>query len=254
MALPVYLAPGAREHAGVRELTVSLVLPTAEAGLSEPALIVEYRKARLQIRNSARRERPWYVDFSSARHNYRRTRGGGVSQPLARAVGIKGPGRPRVVDATAGWGRDAFVLASLGCTLELIERDAIVATLLADGLRRAADDSAIADIVARMHLHHTDAHDYLRGLSGETAPDAVYLDPMYPPGGKHAAVKKELRLLRELLCDSPGDTALLDAACACARERVVVKRPKAAVPLGGHLPDTRIASPNTRYDIYLTNR
>ncbi|GHM54843.1 hypothetical protein ECZU51_35130 [Escherichia coli] len=54
---------------------------------------------------------------------------------MAKAVGIKGDYLPDVVDATAGLGRDAFVLASVGCRVRMLERNPVVAALLDDGPR-----------------------------------------------------------------------------------------------------------------------
>lgn len=253
MASPVYISPEASGHPVVQQLATALSLRALPPGTTRTGLVLEYQHGKLQIRSLARREKPWFVDFGSARSNYRRTSGGGVRQTLARAIGIKGRARPRVVDATAGWGRDAFVLASLGCAVDLIERHPLVAELLADGLRRAADNADLAAIVQRMHLHRCDAKDYLGRLADAALPDVVYLDPMYPHTGKTAAVKKDLRLLRELLSDPADDSRLLDTARTRARYRVVVKRPKSAPPLAGRAPDTRIASANTRYDVYSTD-
>ncbi|MDH3451504.1 MAG: class I SAM-dependent methyltransferase [Gammaproteobacteria bacterium] len=252
MASRVYISPEAEEHAVVRRLAVELSLPTLRCGNKHNGLVLEYRHDRLQIRSLARREMPWFVDFDSARSSYRRAFGGGVTQTLARAIGVKGRIRPSVVDATAGWGRDAFVLASLGCRIDMLERHPLVAELLADGLRRAAHSPDVAAIAARMRLRCCDANDYLRGLSGNARPDAVYLDPMYPRSGKTAAVKKDLRLLRELLGTPVSEPRLFDAAFAHARARVVVKRPKSAQPLTGRAPDALLASTNTRYDVYFT--
>ncbi|BBI63969.1 hypothetical protein HSBAA_52750 [Vreelandella sulfidaeris] len=71
---------------------------------------------------------------------------------------------PSIVDATAGLGRDAFVLASLGAQVLLIERVAAIAALLEDGLKRASRDSGTVDIAARMILRHGDAAQSLAEL------------------------------------------------------------------------------------------
>ena len=68
---------------------------------------------------------------------HRRRFGGGRGEAVAKAAGIKKSYLPSVVDATAGLGRDAFVLASLGCHVRMIERHPVVAALLDDGLQRA---------------------------------------------------------------------------------------------------------------------
>lgn len=250
MALPVYISPRADDHPAASALAGRLALAPLPSARTTAGLVLDYRDDRLQIRSLARRETPWCVDFGSARSNFRRNYGGGVGQTLARAVGVKGAVRPTVLDATAGWGRDAFVLASLGCQVVMLERHPIVAELLADGLRRAAADPALAAIASRMSLHGSEATAYLRNVSTEHAPDTVYLDPMYPPSRSTAAVKKDLRLLRELLDGATDDPRLLTLALACARKRVVVKRPKSAPPLARRPTDAQLASSNTRYDVY----
>jgi len=65
--------------------------------------------------------------------------GRSLGQPLLKAVGIKRRDgyRPRVLDATAGLGEDAWVLASAGCEVRALERNRITSALLEDGLRRA---------------------------------------------------------------------------------------------------------------------
>ena len=83
--------------------------------------------------------------------------------------GIQPGIRPRVLDATAGLGRDAFVLARLGCTLTLIERQPLIAALLEDALQRALADQEVATIVAQMHLLCGNAIDLMRAWEGESA-------------------------------------------------------------------------------------
>lgn len=77
------------------------------------------------------------VDFVEGTMAHRRKFGGGRGEAVAKAVGIKGGYLPTVIDATAGLGRDAFVLAAIGCKVLLVERNPIVAALLEDGVNRA---------------------------------------------------------------------------------------------------------------------
>ena len=157
-----------------------------------------------------------------------------------------------MVDATAGLGRDAFVLASLGCNVRLLERSPIIAVLLQDALERARADSEVASIASRMQLIQIDARAFLLALADDARPDVVYLDPMYPHRNKSALVKKEMRIFRQLVGDDPDSAELLTAARDIALNRVVVKRPAKAPSLGDQQPTMVIKSPNTRYDIYLT--
>ena len=80
---------------------------------------------------------------------HRRQFGGGKGQMIAKAVGIKGGIKPQILDATAGLGKDAFVLATLGCEMTLLERSPIIHQLLQDGIERASE-SDVSDIIQRM--------------------------------------------------------------------------------------------------------
>jgi hypothetical protein len=73
---------------------------------------------------------------------------------------------PHIIDATAGLGRDAFLLASLGATVTMIERSADMHALLLDGMARALDAGGVtAEIISRMTLIHGDAIQLLPSLS-----------------------------------------------------------------------------------------
>ncbi len=191
---------------------------------------------------------PTVVDFVSGKAAHRRFYGGGKKQPLARAVGIKGGVTPYILDATAGLGRDAFVLATLGCRVHLVERSKVIGALLGDGLRRAKADPEVSPIASRMSLSVGQAAEIMRTLPDR--PDVVYLDPMYPHGNKTALQKKEMRLFRVLVGDDEDSSELLDAALMCAKNRVVVKRPLRAPTLGDKKPNAEVKSKNTRYDLY----
>jgi 16S rRNA (guanine1516-N2)-methyltransferase len=196
---------------------------------------------------------PVRVEFTAGAMGHRLRFGGGRGQALARAVGLKPGFNPTVWDATAGLGRDGFVLASLGCRVTLCERSPVLAALLADGLQRAALHPETAGWVeARLQLVNADAVAALAGLDRTQYPDVVYLDPMYPAGKEHVLVKKEMRALQQILGPDEDSPALLEAALACARRRVVVKRPRRAGWLAGRKPGSSIESKKTRYDLYVT--
>jgi 16S rRNA (guanine1516-N2)-methyltransferase len=192
---------------------------------------------------------PVRVDFARGAAAHRRLFGGGKGQMIARAVGVLPGVRPRVLDATAGLGRDAFVLAGLGCELTLIERHPLLAALLEDGLRRARDDADAAPIAARMQLREGDAIALMRDWRGE-APQVVYLDPMFPKRDKSALVKKEMRVFRPFVGDDDDAPALLAEALSLASHRVVVKRPRQARALGGIAPGYALEGKSSRFDIY----
>lgn len=199
------------------------------------------------------------VDFSSGESNYRREQGGGKKQPIARAIGLNKPSKNSqtgdelltVLDATAGLGGDAFVIACLGCDVKMLERSPVIAALLNDGLQRGRQDENIQAIMSRMNLYHIESETYFSQT--EDAPDVIYLDPMYPARKKTAKVKKEMQILQGLLTHAAHDDneALLKGALQIAKKRVVVKRPKGAEYLNDLAPSHSIESKKTRYDVYL---
>ncbi|OOF07383.1 16S rRNA methyltransferase [Salinivibrio sp. MA440] len=196
-----------------------------------------------------------FVDFVSGAVAHRRKFGGGKGQAIAKAVGLNKGITPRVLDATAGLGRDAFVLASLGCSVQMIERHPVVAALLDDGLQRAYQDPDIgAWMQSRMTLLHANSEQALTDMAnmpGLVRPDVIYLDPMYPHKKKAALVKKEMRVFQSLVgADSDAD-ALLLPALQLARSRVVVKRPDYATPLADRPPHSTITTKKNRFDMYI---
>lgn len=193
------------------------------------------------------------VDFASGAATYRRKFGGGKSEGIAKAVGLTKRSGLRVLDATAGLGRDAFVLASLGAELILLERNPAVAALLTDGLRRASlDEQLAAWLPARMQLRVTGALSGLEAaLAAHEAIDVVYLDPMFPAREKSALVKKEMRAFHDVVGEDLDADELLAPARQLARYRVVVKRPGYAGYLAGQTPSMSIEGKNNRFDVYV---
>ncbi len=166
---------------------------------------------------------------------------------LVRAAKVKGVENPLVVDATAGLGQDALLLAAAGFRVKLFERNEVIAALLADALRRASADAGLADVVARMELSGSDSVEGLRTLAEHA--DVVYLDPMFPERRKSAAVKKKFQLLHHL--ERPCDDAeeLLHAAMEARPRKVVVKRPAKGPFLAGVEPSYSIKGKAVRYDV-----
>ena len=189
-----------------------------------------------------------YVDLAEGAAAHRRKFGGGRGQSIAKAIGLKKGHTPNVVDGTAGLGRDAFVLASLGCKVTLCERHPVVHALLADGLRRAALDADIGDWVSeRMQL--LPFGNILADITEQ--PDVVYLDPMFPHKKKAALVKKEMRVFHSLVGPDLDADVLLPQALQLARARVVVKRPGYAGFLNEMSPSAQIETKGNRFDLYV---
>ncbi len=193
---------------------------------------------------------PVRVEFSAGAIQ-RRSRDSLRRQNLLRALGDC----EAVLDAAAGLGRDAFLMASAGKRVMMLERHFVVHALLADGLRRAGEDSDLAPIISRLSLEQADFLDWqARGRF-----DAVYLDPMFPKPEKRARGKKGMVFLRRLLNqaaegrsrEDSAESEMLPGALGMARRRVVVKRPSREGWMNERRPDFSYRGRLSRFDVYL---
>lgn len=197
-----------------------------------------------------------YVDFAEGANAHRQKFGGGKGQAIAKAAGLNkvdmGKTQVSVMDATAGMGKDAFVLASLGCNVTLVERQQPIFALLTDGFRRAKNSDNLPWFEQRMSLQHDSAQEALSNAkqSGK-AFDVVYLDPMFPHREKSAAVKKDMALFQTFVGFDEDADELLPLAQDLASKRVVVKRPDYAPFLNEKTPSTQIKTKKNRFDVYV---
>jgi len=157
-----------------------------------------------------------------------------------------------VVDATAGLGVDAGLVASLGRPVLAIERDPILHAMLVDARARLAD----AETADRITLVHADARSLLCSLPAPfERPAAVLLDPMYPTRRSASALPpKSMQFLRALLhgADHEGEIdSLFVAAMSSSARRVVLKRPpEADPPQGVGTPTFSIETKLVRWDVW----
>ena len=170
--------------------------------------------------------------------------------PLARGHIFRralGAGRT-LVDATAGFGRDAVRALGLGFEVTAVERAPVVFALLVDAAARARLGQTLAPALDRLRVTFGDAAEVL----GAMQPDVVYLDPMFSKLKSTAKSPKEMQLLQELLGEvDPRDEArVFEAARAAARRRVVVKRALKSRP-DGPAPSHAFKGQSVRYDVYL---
>ena len=149
-----------------------------------------------------------------------------------------------IIDATAGWGKDAAILAGLGAKVVMVEANPIMAALLADALARRDDGSIKA---LNLSLIYQNSCHYLAALTPDQYPDVIYLDPMHPERRKAALVKKELQVLQQLLGPDPSPLALL--LIAKRKAKVIMKWPQKSPPLLA--TSCQVAGKTVRFDIYM---
>lgn len=224
------------------------VADALEAARCGAALLLSRHDGALGLTRPDGREKPLVVDFRAGPLGFRRAHDRARHELVVRACGGVPADDDRVIDATAGIGRDAALLAAVGYQVTMIERDPVLALMLADGLQRLAEQEPAA--AARLTLLGGDALDLLP--AHRQTVDVVLLDPMFPERHKQAAVKKALQFIQQL-ASAPADgeeLALLAAARDCARRRVVVKRPPRAPDLANVAPAHRLGGKAVRFDIY----
>ncbi|MGB1173108.1 MAG: class I SAM-dependent methyltransferase [Marinobacterium sp.] len=235
------------------ELSQQLNLPLVKRGLSGPdlgyLLQVGFDGLSL-VQVGPKAPGPIRVDFESGAVAHRRRFGGGKGQQIAKACGVSSSVTPYIADLTAGLGRDSFVLATLGCRVDMVERMPIVHALLKDGLQRSqySSDPELQEILARLSLTNAQAADFLKTTSKQY--DVIYLDPMFPHADKSAQVKKEMLAFRSLVGADQDSAELLDAALQHDPARVVVKRPRKAPIIEGPKPSYALEGKSGRFDIY----
>ena len=246
------LVVGDQENSELAVLAESLQLPIENEMPSDGFCLFMQQDMLSLIHVGDENQNALNIDFTSGAATHRREQGGGKNQAVGKAIGLNKKAAPYVLDATAGLGKDAFVLAGLGCTVKMVEQSPIVGALLQDALNRAETDCDIQHLVRNMSLVIGNSVNYMCSeLLLKNPPDVVYLDPMYPERKKTAKVKKEMQILQKLLGHQDDLESLLAAALNCAKYRVVVKRPKGSSSLSAKSPTHIIESKKTRYDVYM---
>lgn len=199
-----------------------------------------------------KRGKPYAVDFLSPVWRARWQQGLARNHIFRRALGGCDDAI-HIIDATAGFGQDAAMMASLGCRVTAIERSPAVAAVLRNGIERAKqEDETLRAKLGLIDVQETDSTEYLTGLKYENRPDVVYIDPMFDKPKKSAKSPKEMQLLQELLPPpSLGENErLLEVAMAVAKGRVVVKQPLKAKALRAN-PTHIFKGQSIRYDVYV---
>ena len=169
---------------------------------------------------------------------------------LVKASRIKGLGeRPFAVDATAGLGEDSILLAAAGYFVRMYEHNPVIAALLRDALRRAAEIPELKEYASRMELVEGDSTEALlkmarQALDAEASAAAQETEfPAVPD-----------LILLDAVMPSASEEALLAAALGTGARRVVAKRPLKGPYLAGKKPDYDITGKAIRYDCYVIAR
>lgn len=152
------------------------------------------------------------------------------------------------IDATAGMGEDAFLLAAYGYDMTLYEQNPVVAVLLKDALRRAKKNPQLKEIAGRMKLVEGNSVEELK--TRVDAVDLIYLDPMFPGRQKSGLINKKLQLIQKLEPPCSDEVELFEAAIQAKPSKIIVKRPLKSPFLAGKNPTYELKGKAIRYDCY----
>lgn len=179
---------------------------------------------------------------------HRVTNGRLQHEMLVKAASSEKEGR-KAIDATAGMGEDAFLLAAQGYEVTLYEQNPVVAALLKDAIRRAKKNQILKDIAGRMKVVEADSVECMSKLLDPV--DVIYLDPMFPARQKSSLINKKLQLIQKLDPPCSEETDLFDAALKVGPSRIIVKRPLKSECLAGREPSYTLKGKAIRYDCYV---
>lgn len=193
---------------------------------------------------------PVFVDFVEGPMRHRLKAAGLRSELLSRAMGAKKG--LHILDATVGFGGDAFVLAHLGYRVTAIEKNPVVFELLEDGVRRALDNEGTREAAQRLEILNFDFFEFSKSSKPEF--DCIYLDPMFPQKTKSSLPRKEMQILQALLEEDDYNIEtealyLFNAAMSLRTDKIVVKRPAYSKPIdkSEHI---KFEGKTVRFDVY----
>jgi hypothetical protein len=161
---------------------------------------------------------------------------------LARAVGIKGAFRPKIIDLSAGLLGDSLLFLAMGCEVVAIERHPVVCFLLKSALQNSTHP-----YLERLSLMEGDALDILPKLKA----DVLYFDPMFDDVNEKTAPRKEMRIFRSLVGGDPDAGDVFQKVRLMRPRRLVIKRPRLSEVLGAK-SDVQYKGKSTRYDVYFS--
>ena len=235
-------------HSDMLSLSDMTACPVITADqMSQYDYVLRYTDSQLKLHAVNKNLKPLTVDFVHGKLARRSNEPGRRTQLIAKAIGIKPGFYPRVLDATAGLASDAFVLSQLGCSVVCVERHPIIAALVQDALSRWCSAYPTQSVPFDYHCCAVQTH---LKMSDHAFYDSIYLDPMYPARTKSALVKKEMRMVHDLVGYDGASSALIDLVMPYAAKRVVVKRPLHAACLDEKKPSWVYKGKSTRYDVY----
>lgn len=179
-----------------------------------------------------------FVDFNSKQLTFR-SEAHLNAELVIKAVLGKKKHATTIMDCTAGFGKDSYLLSLTGSKVVAYENNPLMYALLKDGLQRAEIENIL--------LRKIDA---LRDLK-TTDCEVIYIDPMYPANKKSAKNNKYMAFLQAFVGHQAdiAEQLFLQAKQSNAK-KIVIKRPVKAAYVLNQKPTSQIIGKAARFDIY----
>jgi 16S rRNA (guanine1516-N2)-methyltransferase len=228
-------------------------VPTDEAQFSELNnfsvkqgidLVFEWIDGQYWLHSDIPKENPIgiEIDRELSRHEEYFKKSSLQKELLAKAIGVKGPYRPKVYDLTAGMLGDSLMFLAFGCEVWATERHPVIRFLIQSAIQNAQHPKA-----RNFHFHTQDASDF---LDHPPEVDVFYFDPMFEDASDNTP-KKEMRIFRNIVGKDKDAEEIFKKALSKKARRLVVKRPKQSIQLV-QKPSVEYIGKSTRYDVYFS--
>ena len=178
-------------------------------------LSINFNKDRIELINASYKEAVSIsIDFlDEAINNKIKSRLSGKKDIFSKLFPIK---NSTLLDCTAGYGRDSYVLRSMGFNITMIENSPIMSLLLNDALKKLK--------LSNFKMYHGNSYDYLN--HSEKYYDYIYIDFMFDKLKKNSLSSKNDETLKLISFQENNKNNLIRLAIKKANSRVVVKEPK----------------------------
>lgn len=208
-------------------------------------LVFEWINGQFWLHSDIPKENPIGIEFDRelTRHEEYFKKSSLQKELLAKAIGVKGPYRPKVYDLTAGMLGDSLLFLAFGCDVWATERHPVIRFLIESALQNAQHPKS-----KNFHFHSGDALEF---LDHPPSVDVFYFDPMFEDANEKTSPKKEMRIFRNLVGKDQDAEIIFQKALSMKPKRLVVKRPKQSVQLV-QKPSVEYIGKSTRYDVYFS--